>query len=217
MNSEEYPFEEIAIGATIFSGFAFKSKDFTEEGIPVVKIKNVNHRIVDLSETQHFPESEVMDKHAKFFLEDKDILIAMTGQGSVGRVGRISLKVGEKVLLNQRVGKFIADEKKLNQDYLYYVLSSPFYEQILFDAGTGSGQPNLSPKLILQTEIPLPPYNIQQKIGKILSALDEKILLNNQMNQTLEAIGHAIFRHWFVHFEFPDDNGQPYKSSGGRW
>lgn len=215
MNSEEYPFKEISVGSTVFSGFAFKSNDFTEEGIPVIKIKNVNNRVVDLSETQYFPEIKVTDKHQKFFLKDKDVLIAMTGQGSVGRVGRIRLKNGEIALLNQRVGKFVTDEKNLSQDYLFYVLSSPIYEQILFDTGTGSGQPNLSPKLILQTEIPLPPYNIQRKIGKILSAIDEKIHLNNEINRILEAMGQAIFRHWFVHFEFPDKNGQPYKSSGG--
>jgi len=211
----EYPLEEIAVGTTVFSGFAFKSNDFSEEGIPVVKIKNVNNRVVDLSGVQYFPENKVSDKHTNFFLQDKDVLIAMTGQGSVGRVGRIRLNEGQKVLINQRVGKFVVDEKNLNQDYLYYVLSSPIYEQILFDTGTGSGQPNLSPKLILQTEIPLPPYDIQRKIGKILSTLDEKIYLNIQMNQIIEKIAQTIFKHWFIHFEFPKEDSNPYKSSGG--
>ncbi len=62
----------------------------------------------------------------------------------------------------------------------------------------------------------LPSFNEQRAIAKILSDLDEKIELNQQMNKTLEAIGQALFKRWFVDFEFPDKNGNPHKSSGGK-
>ena len=100
--------------AEVFSGFAFKSEDFSDSGIPVIKIKNVNNREVDLSTSDYFPENRVNAKHEKFFLKDRDILIAMTGQGSVGRVGRIRLHQNELVLLNQRVGKFITDPNRVS-------------------------------------------------------------------------------------------------------
>ncbi|MCF6096047.1 restriction endonuclease subunit S [Thermovorax subterraneus] len=57
----------------------------------------------------------------------------------------------------------------------------------------------------------------QQKIASILSAFDDKIELNNEMNKTLEEIAQAIFKHWFIDFEFPNENGEPYKSSGGEF
>ncbi len=63
--------------------------------------------------------------------------------------------------------------------------------------------------------MPLPPFAEQQKIASILSALDDKIELNYEMNKTLEEMAEAIFKRWFVDFEFPDENGKPYKSSGG--
>ena len=137
----------------------------------------------------------------------------MTGQGSLGRVGQ--LKFEGEALLNQRVGKFKTDEKNLTRDYLYYAISSPGYEKTLFDRGTGSGQPNLSPETILTTKIPIPPIFEQKSIAKILSDLDEKIEVNRKMNEILEELGQTLFKRWFVDFEFPNEKGKPYKSSGG--
>lgn len=169
---ENYSLKEIGTGAKVFSGFAFKSKDLNdEEGIPVVKIGNIHDRKVTLNGSQFFPEELVNEKLDRFFLEDRDVLIAMTGQGSVGRVGQLRLN-GEKALLNQRVGKFVVDGKNLDKDYLYFVISSPRYEKILFDTGTGSGQPNLSPNQILSVEIPFPRIEIQMKISEILRSLN---------------------------------------------
>ena len=68
-------------------------------------------------------------------------------------------------------------------NYLYPVLSSKTYEKILFDRGTGSGQPNLSPEIILGTEVPCPDLNTQKKIAYILNQIDNLILLNKKINQ----------------------------------
>ena len=190
----------ISYGASVYSGFAFKSEDFCDTGIPVVKIKNVNNRLVDLVDTEFFPADKVTEKHAKFFLKDGDVLIAMTGQGSVGRVGRVRLNYAERLLLNQRVGKFSTIPGKLDLGYLFYVISTPRYEQILFDAAAGSGQPNLSPQTICSVEIPFPPLPEQKAIAAILGALDDKIALNRRMNATLEAMARALFQSWFVDF-----------------
>ena len=159
-----------------------KVKDFSDNGIPIIKIKNVNNQTVNFDDLDYFPKNKINIIEEKFFLKDNDILIAMTGQGSVGRVGRIKIENNKPYLLNQRVGKIIADEKNINQSYLYYVLSSSFYEKILFDRASGSGQPNLSPEIILKTEIPLPSYENQVKIGKLLDSLSEKISLNKKIN-----------------------------------
>jgi type I restriction enzyme S subunit len=191
----------INFGAEVISGFAFKSEDFSDAGIPVVKIKNVNNRLVDLTETEFFPSEKVTEKHERFFLKDGDVLIAMTGQGSVGRVGKLRLSVPQRVLLNQRVGRFSTDPKKLDLDYLYYVISTPTYEQILFNAGSGSGQPNLSPSVICSVEIPVPTLAEQKDIAAVLCALDDKIELNRRTGRALERVARALFRAWFVDFE----------------
>ncbi len=69
---------------------------------------------------------------------------------------------------------------------------------------------------INKIRLTVPPISEQRAIAKILSDLDEKIELNHQMNKTLEAIAQVLFKRWFVDFEFPDEKGKPYKSSGGK-
>ena len=187
------------IGCEFISGFGFKSSDYINTGIPLIKIGNIQNRIVsvDINGT-YIPENIVNDKIKQVFLSNNDVLIAMTGQGSVGRVGRLKLRNNDKALLNQRVGKFVCDEKNINVDYLYYILTSDKYQDYLFNTGAGSGQPNLSPDLILQTEIPWCEYTEQKAIAEVLSSLDDKIDLLHRQNKTLEQMAETLFRQWFV-------------------
>lgn len=189
------------------SGFAFKSEDLKgNSGIPVVKIKNVNNKVVTLEDMQFYPEDKLDSKVSRFLLSDGDVLIAMTGQGSVGRVGRLSKPKETKLLLNQRVGKFIPKRTVACLDYIYYVISSEKYENILFNAASGSGQPNLSPAIIKAIQIPFIPLKDQIVVSQILTKLDKKITLNRQINHTLEQMAQALFKSWFVDFDPVVDN-----------
>lgn len=195
-----YPVHTIAEGAQFISGYAFKSKDFIESGYPVIKIKNIQNGKVTIADSQYV-SPDTVEGLERFKLSDGDILIAMTGQGSVGRVGRLSCKKGSEPYLNQRVGKFLADGKRLNIDYLYYVLSTKKYQEILFLSGSGSGQPNLSPATIKSVEIPYAPYEIQCQIAATFNAIDGKVSSNIEINQTLEQIAQALFKSWFADFD----------------
>jgi len=201
VGSTAFPVKPIGEGCDFISGYAFKSKDFVGAGNPIIKIKNIQNGRVSTEDSQYVSDELITKKLSKFKLTNGDVLIAMTGQGSVGRVGKLYISKKETPYLNQRVGKFVADEKTLNKDYLYYVISTQAYENYLFAAGSGSGQPNLSPAIIKSIEIPYPPYDMQCRIGKILKDIDNKIELNRQTNQTLEHIAQAIFKSWFVDFQ----------------
>jgi len=106
---------------------------------------------------------------------------------------------------------------KTNQDdtFYYYWLKSIFGQSALRDIRSGSAVPKFNKTDFKTIFAPKPPINEQQQIASILSSLDEKIELNRRMNKTLEEIGKALFKRWFVDFEFPNENGEPYKSSGG--
>jgi len=80
-----------------------------------------------------------------------------------------------------------------------------------------SAVPGLNREDVYEIVRPVPPTPEQQRIAKILSDLDSKIELNNQISKSLEAIGEAIFEHWFVDFEFPNLDREPYKSTGGKF
>jgi type I restriction enzyme S subunit len=79
----------------------------------------------------------------------------------------------------------------------------------------GSTQPFVSYDLLNEVRVFLPEKDIQQRIGKVLSDLDSKIEVNNKINTELEAMAKTLYDYWFVQFDFPDENGKPYKSSGG--
>ena len=101
-------------------------------------------------------------------------------------------------------------------DYLYYLTTSNLVREPAIKSMTGtSGRQRVDTSVFDSIIVPIPPLNEQKAIAKILSDLDSKIELNQKMNKTLEAIAQAIFKHWFIDFEFPNEEGKPYKSSGG--
>lgn len=101
--------------------------------------------------------------------------------------------------------------------FLYkYLTSDRILEELQFIAEGRSGTfPQITFNELKSLKISLPPLNEQKAIADILSSLDDKIELNNQMNETLEEMAQALFKRWFVDFEFPNEEGKPYKSSGG--
>lgn len=205
----------------VLNGFAFKSKDFDYEGVPIIKINNVLVGGVDFTDAKYY-SGELTSQLKKFLINKDDILISLTGShitqaaSVVGRIGKYPFDA--PALLNQRVGKIYSlNEEILDNKFLYYYLNR---KEIQFElasmAGGSANQANISGKQIKNLEIELPPVSEQKEIASILSSLDDKIRLNNQINQNLEGLAQSLFKHWFVDFEFPDENGDPYKSSGGK-
>jgi type I restriction enzyme S subunit len=86
----------------------------------------------------------------------------------------------------------------------------------LLNNTNGSTFPNLTADLIASFKVNVPGEEVQLKISKFLSSLDDKIELNNRINSELENLAKTIYDYWFVQFDFPDENGKPYKSSGGK-
>ncbi len=102
--------------------------------------------------------------------------------------------------------------------YVYYLAISREVREQAIQSMTGtSGRQRVDTDVFDNIFIKLPPVNIQRAIAKILSDLDDKIELNRQINKILESIAQAIFKHWFIDFEFPDEEGKPYKSHGGEF
>jgi type I restriction enzyme S subunit len=135
-------------------------------------------------------------------LQEKDVLLNITGD-SVARVCQI-LKEVLPARVNQHVSIIRPDCSRLNPEYLKYFLLNPkFKNHMLGLASVGGTRNALTKGMIEDFEIVLPPLQIQHLIAEILSSLDDKIELNRQTNATLEAIAQAIFKEWFVDFNFP--------------
>lgn len=100
--------------------------------------------------------------------------------------------------------------------FLYLMLSSDFCKNQYFELSSGSVQVQLPIRDLKYLNILDIPLEKQKRIFEIIDSIDHKIELNNQMIDTLEEMASALFKRWFVDFEFPDENGNPYKSSGGK-
>ncbi|EGQ2800015.1 restriction endonuclease subunit S, partial [Staphylococcus pseudintermedius] len=107
------------------------------------------------------------------------------------------------------------NESVLSTKFLSYFLKSDQGQNEMFIRTVGSTQPKLAITRIKDINIPIIDIKSQQKISNILSTIDEKITLNKNLIANLEELSQTLFKRWFVDFEFPDENGNPYKSSGG--
>ncbi len=203
-------FELTTLGeyARVQGGYAYKSKDFSESGkCPVLKIKNVRFGNVDYAEASFISE-EIANETKDWKTKEGDILISMTGSGPnapqslVGRVARV-WEDEPDAWINQRVGRIVLKEEgSIHPDFLFYLISTPRSQDYLVSNSSGSAnQANISGKTIESLPCPKVDFDQSAAIAKILRELDQKILLNRQINQTLEQIAQAIFKSWFVDFE----------------
>ena len=111
----------------------------------------------------------------------------------------------------------IVNEKVVDFQYCYYLLISDSITNYLCgqNTNTSGSHKRIDPNNFLNIEISLPKMSIQKQIGKTLSTLDHKIEINKQINDNLEAMAKQLYDYWFVQFDFPNEEGKPYKSSGG--
>ena len=130
----------------------------------------------------------------------------------IGRKGSVGeIKFSEKDFWTIDTTYYVKLLKKGDIKFWYYFLLTLKLNKM----NSHSAVPGLNRDNVYEIIEKIPTSDEQRQITKILSDLDSKIELNQQMNKTLEAIGQAIFKHWFVDFEFPNEKGKPYKSSGG--
>jgi restriction modification system DNA specificity subunit len=203
---------------SIKHGWAFKSENYVKDGkTALVTLRNISEDsrfVFDVNKTTYYggeyPE--------EYNLNEGDLIIPLTEQ-VVGLLGNSAFvpNFGDiKFVLNQRVGKVQEKYEKIDKIFLKYLLSTTTVRTQMEYRASGTKQRNISPKDIYDIEVYIPELVIQKYIGRILYNLDKKIQINNQINQELEAMAKTLYDYWFVQFDFPDQNGKPYKSSGGK-
>ena len=196
---------------TIVPGYAFKATDFGKGLNYVIKIKDIMPPYIDILHSEKV--ETVIDK--KYEIKYGDFVMAMTG-ATIGKIGKLQIDSESKVYINQRVCKFIP-EAFCDKEYLYYKLNTQEFQQFIYNnVDSKLAQPNIGHPTIYKYELELPLLSEQRRIGQFLKAIDDKIALNHSINHNLEAMAKQLYDYWFVQFDFPDENGMPYKSSGGK-
>lgn len=179
----------------LIAGFAFKSKEFGDFEDKVIKIADIVPPRVDMKGLRGVNLSNYnKDKLEKFIAKPGDYVLAMTG-ATIGKIGRIYEK---SAYINQRVLLF-RPHKEIDKDFLYYTIcAKSFYDYIISFVDSETAQPNISATTIGKYELYLPDLNTQKKIASILQSLDDKIELNNKINENLEQQAHTFYQELFI-------------------
>ncbi len=192
-------------------GSLLHAHDYAEEGVPLLLVKNIAEgRVTDKDMPKvNFKKAQELKK---FWLKEGDIVF--TRVGAVGRTLYIT-KDYEGWMFSGQTLRLRIKNNQVNNQFIEFFFRSPKFQNISESTALGTTRPSINTSILANTYIPIPPIIEQKKIVEILSSLDDKIALNRSMNTTLEAIGQALFKRWFIDFEFPNEEGKPYRSSGG--
>lgn len=212
-----WPLSSLKGKISIRHGFPFKSEFFSDEETDFIVLTPGNFYEEGGFKRQAGKEKFYTGEVPEEYLHEAgDLIVAMTEQaagllGSCARVPESGI-----YLHNQRLGRITTDSKKILRDYAYHLFKTKTVREQIRLTSSGSKVKHTSPERIYDVKVPLPTVPEQQKIVDLLDAIETKIELNNRINTELEAMAKTLYDYWFVQFDFPDANGKPYKTSGGK-
>ena len=194
---------------SVFDG-THDSPKANESGFPLITSKNILNGVLNLNDTYLISEKDYLTIQNRSSVKKWDIIFIM-----IGSVGEVYLEKNNEIpYAIKNVGVFSTNDE-FKAKWLYYYLKSPYAKIFIKNSLAGAVQKFLS--LGKLRDFPIFQYDrSKDDTINFLSALDDKIELNNQINTELEAMAKTLYDYWFVQFDFPDENGKPYKSSGGK-
>lgn len=185
--------------------------DFTD--VPLFIGKTVRDGRIDKEFDWYIPET-ISNQLERSKLTKKCIVLPY-----VGSVGDLAIFDGSYAAhLGSNISKIeLEDDCGYTEEFVYYFLKSPYGQKLLLRDIQGAVQKNITMEAIRKVELPDISINTQNKIVDILSNIDKKIDINNQINAELEDVARTIYEHWFLQYEFPNSNGEPYATNDGEF
>ncbi|WP_035345251.1 restriction endonuclease subunit S [Haploplasma modicum] len=176
--------------------------------IPWLKTEQLGDFII--TDTNEYISKQALDATSIKLFPKNTVSVAMYGEGKTR--GNVSI-LGREMCTNQACCNIVVDDKKANYKYVYYWLKNSYIALRKLAAGV---RKNLNSDDIKNFDIDLKTREEQDKISNLLYSLDIKIRNNNRINAELETMAKTLYDYWFLQFEFPNEEGKPYKSSGGK-
>jgi type I restriction enzyme S subunit len=204
-NWKEYKLGEIAD----FIDYRGKTPKKTTFGVPLITAKIVKNGTIK-EPSEYISKEDYPKWMTRGFPKVGDVVL--TTEAPLGEVAHIK---DASYALAQRIITLRGKQNLIENGYLKYFLQSEKGQQRLKERETGTTVTGIKSSELKQVLISAPDLKTQTAIAEILSSLDDKIELNNKINQELENLAQTLFKQWFIDFEFPNQNGDPYKSSGG--
>lgn len=197
-------------------GSNLKVECFVPSGFPIIDGANLTGLRVSDNITKFVTEAKARSL-SRSIAKRRDVIVTISGT-----LGQISFipddSKYEEYLCSQRQFRVTFDETKINVEYLVNLLRTTYGQRKILAFANYVGVPALAQPIpnFKNIEVDLPDLPTQLRIAGVLGSIDEKIELNRKKIAELEALAKTIYDYWFVQFDFPDKNGKPYKSSGGK-
>ena len=183
-----------------FIDYRGKTPKKTKKGIPLITAKIIKNGFIEKFE--EFIAEEDYESWMRRGIPEYGAVV-FTTEAPLGEVAQI--KSSEKVALAQRVITMMGIDQLLDNNYLKYALQFPPVKSDIQGRASGTTVQGIKSSELKKVKIPLPEYEVQVKIGEILGSIDDKIELNRRMNETLEQMAMALYKHWFVDGEVYQD------------
>ncbi|GIP12452.1 restriction endonuclease subunit S [Paenibacillus macerans] len=194
-------------------GTMLQASSYVPNGIPVIAVKDIGENQVIHGQSPCINEEDA-ERLYKYRLKEGDIIFGR--KGAVERRALITKKE-EGWIQGSDCIRIRFSSEDINPTYMSYFFGSAFYKKWIMHNAQGTTMPSLNQEILKRVPLPMKPIQDQLKIAHLLHTIDRKIELNNAISKNLKEMAQALFKRWFIDFEFPDENGEPYKSSGGEF
>lgn len=184
-------------------GSKLTSRDYVDEGIPVIRGSNLNNgRYLDMGDFVFVSESKVREDLTSNLAKPGDLVF--TQRGTLGQVAIIPEDgISDRYVVSQSQMKLTVDSSKADTLFLYYYFSSRDAVEKIINCVSSSGVPHINLTVLRNFSVPVPPVETQQAIASVLSAYDDLIENNRRRIQLLEQAARLLYKEWFVHLRFP--------------
>lgn len=186
--------------------------DWVSEGVKTISAKNVHGGKLDNVDSIRCVSQEVYKKWMKEDIKRGDCLLASEG-ATLGE--NLYWNSDDKVVIGQRLYCIRTDNSILDSKYFSAYMNTHEYQKEIEGRATGTSVLGIKQTDLLKTMVLIKDIEEQRFIGNLYFEINDKIETNNRINKKLEEMAQAIFKQWFVDFEFPNEDGEPYKSGGG--
>ena len=212
-------FTDIKLGdclSMIENGVTIKQKEGAS-GYPITRIETLSNDRFN-RDRLGYADIENIEAYTDHILDNEDLIMShINSRPFLGRTV-IYLKRGdEKIIHGMNVLRIKTNRELLNPFYAYYYFKTPHFRKAIDNIRTDAiNQSSINTNNIKDITIHIPSITSQNSIVNVLRGIDKKIEINEEVNAELEAMAKQLYDYWFVQFDFPDENGKPYKSSGGK-
>lgn len=212
MEFKKYRLSDIAHIQTGPFGSQLHKEDYVESGIPIITVEHLGENKIIHSNLPRV-NKEDWERLSKYILKKNDIVFSRVG--SVDRCALVSHDEENWLFSGRCLRVRVKDLEIIDPKYLSYYFATKNFKRYIRSIAVGATMPSINTKILSEIQLEIPDIDSQRKIAELFYSLDAKKWINENIIKNLGNVSKAIFQHWFVDFEFPNEEGEPYKSSGG--